>query len=355
MYHPDSVSGDRVPDFSYCGYKASEQPIPIVPAKIVVPLIKGDATATIQKAIDEVAAMPLGNNGFRGAVFLQKGTYEIADKIVISSSGVVLRGSGANGETVLLGKGLERNGLIRIDGKNNKVTSSETEITSGYVPVNAVKFDVGNASAFRQGDNVIVRRPSTWEWIDELGTRSFGGGISALGWKPGDADILFDRKIVAVNGNTITIDVPLTTSLDHKFGGGFISKYEWSGRIENVGVENISLVSDYDKKNPKDEYHNWMAIVMENVQDAWVRQVSFKHFAGSAVHVLETTKRVTVEDCISTQPVSEIGGQRRYTFFTRGQQTLFQRCYASGGYHDFSVGHAAPGPNAFVLNTSIAR
>jgi len=30
-------NGDRVPDFSYCGYKASEQPIPLVPVKVIVP------------------------------------------------------------------------------------------------------------------------------------------------------------------------------------------------------------------------------------------------------------------------------------------------------------------------------
>ncbi|PZP39705.1 MAG: pectate lyase, partial [Pseudopedobacter saltans] len=68
----------------------------------------------------------------------------------------------------------------------------------------------------------------------------------------------------------------------------------------------------------------------------------------SAVEILETGRRITVEDCISQNPISEIGGQRRYTFFTRGQQTLFQRCYAAGGYHDFSVGFTAAGPNAFV-------
>ena len=52
-------------------------------------------------------------------------------------------------------------------------------------------------------------------------------------------------------------------------------------------------------------------------------------------------------------PVSEIGGQRRYTFLTTGQQTLFQRCYAENGYHDFAVGYCAPGPNAFVQCESI--
>lgn len=348
IYNADSATGDRIPDFSFCGYKASEEPIPMVPVKVVVPLIKNDATATIQSAIDEVGKLPLAKNGFRGTVLLSKGTYEVSGQLRITQSGIVLRGFGAKGETIILGKGIDRDGVIRLLGENDQTQGSEIEIADDYVPVNATSFKIKSTANFNPGDDIIIHRPSTKEWIEALGTASFGGGISALGWHPGEADILFDRKITAIHGNTITIDVPLTTSFDRKYGGGFVSKYNWAGRINNVGIENISLVSDFDKNNPKDDYHRWMAITMDKVQDAWVRQVSFKHFAGSAVYVLETSRRITVEDCISTEPVSEIGGQRRYTFFTRGQQTLFQRCFASNGYHDFATGHCAAGPNAFV-------
>src|SRR5262249_11932618 len=74
----------------------------------------------------------------------------------------------------------------------------------------------------------------------------------------------------------------------------------------------------------------------------------FVHFAASAVALYESVNRVTVEDCLSLAPVSEAGGYRRNTFFTMGQQTLFLRCYSEHGRHDFAVGHAAAGPNAFV-------
>ncbi len=72
------------------------------------------------------------------------------------------------------------------------------------------------------------------------------------------------------------------------------------------------------------------------------------HFAGSAVAIYENCKCVTVEDCLSLEPVSEEGGYRRHTFFTMGQLCLFLRCHAEHGRHDFSVGHCAAGPNAFV-------
>ena len=71
-----------------------------------------------------------------------------------------------------------------------------------------------------------------------------------------------------------------------------------------------------------------------------------------------TSSKITVEDCISTQPVSEIGGMRRCTFLTMGQLNLFQRCYSEHGIHDFSAGYCAAGPkplcNASLMSLSVS-
>ena len=346
VYTPDSL-GNRIPDFSYAGYMAGERTIPMVAARVVVAPAGGDATLRIQSAIDYVSSLPLDQNGFRGAVLLQKGTYRVEGQLSIHASGVVLRGSGVN-QTLVLGTGTDRETLIRVAGINNRRVNKEMPVANAYVPVNANKISTKSADQLSDGDEVIIHRPSTLKWIQTLGTETFGGGISALGWKPGERDLYFDRKIIAVSGDTVTLDAPLTTALDTAYGISTIASYSWPGRIRNTGIENLSLESTYDINNPKDEAHRWMAITMEHVQDAWIRQVNFTHFAGSAVNLLESSKRITVEDCKSLFPVSEIGGQRRYSFLTAGQQTLFQRCYAENGYHDFAVGFCAPGPNAFV-------
>jgi len=353
-YTPDSL-GNRIPDFSYCGYKASEQSIPTIPVKVVVPVSKGDATLRIQSALDHVASLPADANGFRGAVLLQKGTYEVFGQLRITASGVVLRGSGVN-ETTIVSAGTGRLALIKIIGKRKDWPQdfSGMKIIDPYVPVGAKSFHINATEELIEGLNkIIIRRPSTAKWIKELGADHFGGGITALGWKPGDRDLYFDRTITKIEGNTIAIDAPITTAFDSAYGGASIYFYKWDGRINNCGIENLQCVSVYDKNNLKDEDHRWNAINIENAEDCWVRQVNFQHFAGSAVSVLETSKRITVEDCKSLSPISEIGGQRRYTFLTTGQQTLFQRCYAENGYHDFAVGYCAPGPNAFVQCESI--
>ena len=353
QYTPGS-NGDRIPDFSYCGYAASEKPIPTVPVKIIVPLSKGDATARIQAALDQLAALPLDANGFRGAVLLQKGNYEVIGQLRIKASGIVLRGSGV-GQTTITGTGNGRLALIKIIGQN-KISRDGygMRIIDPYVPVGAMQFRVDSGIMIKDHSNrIIIRRPSTQKWINQLGTDHFGGGITALGWKPGDRDLFIDRTITRIEGNTIYIDAPISTSMDSSYGSASIYFYSPDGRVTNCGIENLSLQSAYDSKNPKDEDHRWNAINLESAEDCWIRQVNFKYFAGSAVSVLETSKRITVEDCKSLSPVSEIGGQRRYTFLTTGQQTLFQRCYAEKGYHDFAVGYCTPGPNAFVQCESI--
>ncbi|HEY8971387.1 MAG TPA: DUF6298 domain-containing protein, partial [Puia sp.] len=348
VYSPDE-RGDRVPDFSYSGYKGGDEAIPNLPVRVVVPWKKGDATVRIQAALDYVGGLSGG-----GAVLLKKGVYEVGGQLVIRHSGVVLRGSGMlEGGTVLLATGHDRRTLIKVAGVNDRTVGREV-VVDEYVPVNGRKLRLtglasqGGAAAFKVGDMVLVHRPSTAGWVHELGMETFGGGISALGWKAGQRDIFWDRKVVAVDGDGITLNAPLTTALDTAYGGGMVAVYRWPGRIREVGVENLVCESAYDAGNLKDEAHAWMAITLENVTDAWVRQVIVRHFAGSAVAVLETANRVTVEDCKYLAPVSEIGGQRRNAFFVSGGQVLMQRLYSERAFHDFGVGFCAPGPNAFV-------
>jgi len=348
VYTPDE-KGNRIPDFSYAGYKNGDIPLPDVQARVTVPLKDGDATFRVQAALDYVGSLPADAKGFRGAVLLEKGTYEIDGQLLIRHSGVILRGSGMSpGGTILRAAGHDRRTLIRITGIDDRITDKPIDVADAYVPVNARHLRLTGGNPFHVGDRILVQRPSTENWITLLGMSTFGGGISALGWKPGERDIFWDRQVTATDGDGLTLDAPLTTALDTAYGGGKVMGYHWPGRIEQVGVENLRCVSDYDIDNPKDEAHSWMAVTLENVIDAWVRQVVVEHFAGSAVDVLPTANRITVEDCKYLSPVSEIGGQRRYAFTTAGGQTLFQRLYSERAYHDFSVGFCAPGPNAFV-------
>lgn len=345
--YQSDAHGNRILDFSYCGYEHSACDIPDVRPAIFVSHQSGDNAARIQRAIDYVSSLKPDATGFRGAVLLDKGEFTLSEPLRITASGVVLRGREKT-KTVLLKTGVDRGALIYIEGQEDRVVEDTLNVLSAYVPVNARTLEVMSGLSLKRGDRVRVTRPSGKEWIEALGCNIFGGGISALGWKPGDMDQTWDRTVTEVNGNRVTLDAPLTVALDARYGAASLLRYHWPGRVAQVGVENLTLVSDYDRHYPKDEDHCWTGISVEAAENCWVRRVDFRHLAGSAVVLQSSASRITVEDCISREPVSEIGGMRRCTFFTLGQLTLFQRCYSEQGIHDFSAGYCAAGPNAFV-------
>src|SRR5206468_4198680 len=103
-YISDSL-GNRIPDFSSAGYKGGGVPIPYVPVKATVWPVSGDNSGKIQAAIDSVSALAPDAAGFRGAVLLKMGRYELEKPVSIKASGVVLRGEGMGDiGTILFGK-----------------------------------------------------------------------------------------------------------------------------------------------------------------------------------------------------------------------------------------------------------
>ena len=352
VYEADA-RGNRVIDFSHAGYGGGGRAIPDVPVKIYVTPGGGNDRQRIQAAVELVSAMPPGADGFRGAVLLRKGTYRIDSQIRIGASGVVLRGEGEGPDgTLLVAEGTSRRSLIVVEGEGERaeVKGSRRAVADEYVPAGAKALTLESAEGLKAGDSVVVQRPSTAEWIALLGMNTFPGWRpeNRLHWQPGSRDISWDRVVTSVEGNRITLDAPLTTALDKRYGGGSVYRYELPGRVARVGVENLRLVSEYDRQRPMDEDHAWFAISLDKVENAWVRRVTALHFVSYVVNAEADTKWLTVEDCEALDPISEIGGYRRRVFYTAGQLTLFQRCSSRRGRRDFATGHTAAGPNVFL-------
>lgn len=355
IYH-SYPNGDRVPDFSYCGYMASEEEIPDLLTSSDVSVVKvspsgGDDTQRIQDAIDHVGSLPVLFSGFRGVVLLSPGQFRLDGELVIRHSGVVVRGAGCGHDgTTLFAAGTSRETVFTILGRNDRKEGEAKPMRNEYVPVNSTLIPLPEGHGFKVDDRVIVTRPTTPEWIRLLKADNLGmsADYQLWVWTPGDYDVRFDRTVTSVDETSITVDVPMPISFDPEYGSGYVAAYSWEGRIDHVGIENLELVSEYDPDHPKDEDHRWMAITFDNARDCWARRIITRHFVSSLAAIWNDASRITVEDCKCLEPVGEIGGFRRMAFQTFGQQTLFQRCWSEKGYHDFSVGENTAGPNAFV-------
>ena len=325
---------DDVPvDYSYCGYRASNDTLPSMTTLLVVPRQEGDMTQVLQAAIDQMA-----QSNQRGAIQLEEGTYTLSGRLKIRHRGIVLRGAGAD-RTKLVYQGTNREPAILIEGE---------PLTLG---TDTIRPDADGKWTVGSSEGIAVIHASTKQWIADHDCDIYGGGISALGWKPGDVDVVCLRNVETEptkkstpTKKTLDAPLPMNWGEDEVFGFSIKSQYN----VTDCGVEDLSIVADVQSNNPKDEQHLWTGISIENAQDCWVRCVNFENLAGSGVIVQPRARRITVEDCMYRHPVSEEANWRRNAFYVLGQQVLVQRCVADHARHAFATGWAAAGPNAFV-------
>ncbi|HEX5791085.1 MAG TPA: hypothetical protein VFY13_08015 [Luteolibacter sp.] len=345
--------GNRIGDFSRCGYMGGGVRLPDLPVVATLSPLSGDAddTARIQSAIDSLAGRNPDNHGLRGALLLKRGTYRVSGTLKLAASGVVLRGEGQGQDgTILLGTGKEQRTLIVVGGKAQirEVAGSRQKIADDYVPWGIRAFELESTKGFSVGDSVVVFRPSTANWISDIGMDRIAGREGTKQWSAGGYDLKFERTVTAIKGNWIQLDAPLVNAMEAKYGGGFVYKVTENGRVTQVGVEGLRLVSEYVKgQENQDEAHAWTGLSLDHAADSWVRNVTTVHFSH-AVNLSGMSKFVTVQDCACLKPVSLITGGRRYPYSINGQYGLVQRCYSDHARHAEATGSKVCGPNVFL-------
>ncbi|RYE36602.1 MAG: hypothetical protein EOP42_02740 [Sphingobacteriaceae bacterium] len=343
-YVPDA-KGNIIPDFSKVGYHYNSVPVPQLKVVKLITATGKDDQQKIQTAIDEVAKLPVDKNGFRGAILLKKGTYKISGSIRISSSGIVLRGEGDETKLIATGKGQRK--MIIVSGKGNleEIAGTRKAITDNYVPVGRKFFNLKNVDELKVGDKIIVYRPGTAKWIADLKMNQIEPGTGTVQWTANDYNFLFERSITNIKGNTVFIDNPIVMAMEEQYGGGEIYKYNFEGRIAEVGVENLLCESEY--ASDTDEDHGWDAVSFNKVENGWITNVTSRYFGYSCVNLGSGSKNITVNNCRCLSPKSQIIGGRRYSFNNDGQLNLFVNCFASEGRHDYVTGAKVCGPNVF--------
>jgi hypothetical protein len=348
IYIPDS-KGNRVPDFSYVGYRNGEVDIPNVPVVKTLSPVSGDNRTRIQDAINEISNLPLVN-GFRGALLLRAGVFRVSGDLKITKSGVVIRGSGSGSTgTRILSTSRSQITVVRFLGSGGASETGETgddtrkTIQGQYIPIGTRTVTVDSDHRFKVGDRVFINQTRNSAWVSLL-------GMGQYGWSPSSYTFDYKRTIVAVNGNKITLDAPLVEPIDKQYGNAHLTTYSWNGRLENVGIENLQLDSVYSSST--DESHAKDGVEFANTENGWMRNVEAFHFVGGAVKIQKSSSNISVLDSKCIDPISKITGGRRYSFNVEGQRNLIFNCLSRNGRHDYVTGARVCGPNAFVRSRS---
>lgn len=353
LNYSTDIEQNKIPDFSYAGYQNGNIKLPDLPIIKTITPIQGDNTDNINLAILSASLEnSTSENGFKGALLLKAGVYEVAGTINLSSSGIILRGEGDGDDTLsntiikAIGDNPHQRSVMVIGGGeltswSKQVANSKSFITTDFVPVGSYSFEVEDGSKYNIGDNIIIYHPCTEEWlsaIDYGGTHSDSPNAEPgidVPWKIGSQPIVFNRNITNIEGNKITIDVPVYNHLNKSLSKSYIYKYNSVNLRRNIGVENIRIKIKTNS-NPEDENHAWTAFDFVQIEDGWAINCTATGFGLSGFRT-STATRITIDNCKALDPVSIITGGRRYNFntYTASQQILVKNCYAANGRHHY--------------------
>ncbi|KAF9966868.1 hypothetical protein BGZ70_000979 [Mortierella alpina] len=247
-----------------------------------------DDAARIQDAINRVENLPMEysrkhNTLLRGAVLLKKGEYRVTGSLDINQSGVVLRGEGSKPDgTVIKSIKAVHGSLINITGH---MVSTE-----------------GPQSLEIKGDNIVVERPGSQQWVSEIRMGSNPpehDPYTSYEWDATLFTFRFERTIVEIdhNSDTITVDIPMIMSFGPKYGPGriypFVHKYN---TISDVGIENLRLIGNMDLHHPKTQQQTVPAINIDNTIHDWVSDVVAETFAGG-IQASRWSRFITIQNC----------------------------------------------------------
>jgi hypothetical protein len=333
--------GDRIMDFSYAGYMGGGVALPSPPVKITLDAMSGDNSNAIQSAIDQVAKMPVVN-GFRGAVLLNKGTFDCERAININASGVVLRGSGADDKGTIIN--MTGSPHVCLTVRNRPVVKNigkAVAVADAYVPAGTSIFTLTATAGLAVGDTISITKPVAADWVAFMGMDQLTRDGKKQTWITGE--ISSERVITAITGNKVTVDVPFNDNYDAKYlgaGSVSVSKISTTGMLSQVGFENLRIVSP-DQTGTINEKHNG-AINLSGLTDGWVKNIDVYNTVNS---VSITGSRITVQRLNIIHNLATTGAAKPADLNGSGPQILFDRCTITGdNVFFFATGAKVNGP-----------
>lgn len=353
LEYKTTAKGDRIMDFSHAGYMGGGVAIPTMPVKKEVAQSGGDDSAAIQAAIAEVSAMPLVQ-GFRGAVLLKPGTFYCSKPITIAQDGVVLRGSGSGKNGTLIEMTGEPHTAFIIEGPEvsfpGETEASTFPIVDAYVPAGALTFSVKDAKGLEAGDAIRIRWARTAKWIqfmgmDNLVRKRIGQQDKPQTWMKEDTTITIHRGIRSVEGNRLTLDVPLTDTIDAQFldrEPAVVLKTPAVKRLSQCGIESLQIVSP-PHSGTLTAGKNISVALKGYTEDCWVKDIVMRETLNN-VQVGGSCRRITITGAHAYHNSTvEKGAGYPADISIRGSQVLVDRCssHGLGGFYVATLNQTA--------------
>jgi hypothetical protein len=199
----------------------------------------------------------------------------------------------------------------------------ETVIADEYVPSGASSFNVVDASGFAVGDVISIRKPVTEAWVEFMQMHDLVRDGRGQTWIRAGDTRNHERRVVAVSGKTITVDVPLPDSFDGKLlnpPGTAVVKVRPPVRISQCGVESLRIESPAQEINHTQAHFTAMRM---NGEDCWARDLVIEETMNS---VSVGGRRITLKRVTINRKAKHQGSSKPAEFAPNGTQVLLDRC-----------------------------
>jgi hypothetical protein len=240
-------------------------------------------------------------------------------------------------------------------------------VTDVYVPAGATTLHVASTSGLSVGTAVLITRPVTQTWIDFMGMdattapidQCSGGGCSWIA--VGNSGYKQDRTITAISGNQITLDAPVSDSIDSVYtglDGATVLPYTLN-RVTQVGVENLRAIAPVPYNNLVPPTPSYQLVVSYDVLNAWARNLTAQDTLQS-VDIQNYSKQVTIANVALTHTVTQQQSAKFMDFYIASASQILMDTVSdtTDSMFFFSTSSATQGPNVlrngtFVGNTTI--
>lgn len=304
----------RLPDFSFAGYRGNDAAPPDFPrvANVRDFGAKGDGIADDSDAF--IAALATGREG---TIFIPAGRYKLTQQLRIIRRHVNIQGEGPD-KTILYfprsltdvvgpGKGHApggswswSGGFVSFEGGNNgekiaRITANAARGTN--------EISVNDTSRLKQGQAIRIR---LFDTDGKLGRRLHADQADASTMLRGKKLVDFPCTITKIQGRRLTLNRPLRVDIEISWTPLIV---EDSPSIEDVGIENVSMVFPAIPSAPHHEERGFNAINFEGVTNGWARHIRIEN-ADSGIILRSGTTFCTIEDIeFKADPLRAAGGR----------------------------------------------
>jgi len=206
-------------------------------------------------------------------------------------------------------------------------SNTRTVIADKYVPSGAKSFTVADSKGFAAGNLIEIRKPVTKAWVHFMEMDNLVRDGKPQTWIKEGSTVNTRRTISSIEGNKITMDVPLSDSFDSKFaepGGTVVVKVQHFDQVSQSGVENLHIQAPPAEVSHEQSLYNALRI---NGRDCWAKNMLIEETMNS---VGATGSRITLEDIRITRTVPNVGGSKPAEFAPNAGQILMNRCSSHG-------------------------